>query len=163
MRWYILPLLVLTINAHSAQAQQNKNSADDEAVVTSISLNDLKDIVREKEHKIINSSKGEEDPFIFAEADNGTRYYLSGQACEKQRCAGLNIRVNYKLDDEPDYEKINETNLQRAAANVFYQEQRLSISRYIILDYGMTLKNIKLNIDVLLTTANSSYKYYTSP
>jgi hypothetical protein len=75
-------------------------------------------------------------------------------------CLGINMQVRYDADGQETLELINEANLMWAATSAWYDDlgvdgytPTVGITRYVILDGGMTVRNIKDNLLNLLAIA----------
>ncbi len=138
--------------------------ADDNRLVKSIKLQDLQTILVEEGHTIM--STGDEGAVSIRATDtNGTGliFNMIGTACEVEGvdgCVGINMQVRYDADGNETLERINDANLMWAATSTWYSaggvdgvSPTVGISRYVILDGGMTVRNIKDNLLNLLAIA----------
>lgn len=127
------------------------SAAQDDEMITGITQADLKALVIDMGDVITD----EEDDMIFAEDVLGTVYSLRGTACSDTDCKGVEMTVKFDrtANDTPD--DINRASLEFAAVKVWYDDDEIGVSRYVILDYGMTMKNLEFNLDVLLGIAPS--------
>jgi len=138
--------------------------ADDNRIVKSVSLQDLETILVEEGHTIM--STGDDGAVSVRATDtNGTGliFNLLGVACETEYsddCLGINMQVRYDADGQETLERINEANLMWAATSAWYSPDgtdgyspTVGITRYVILDGGMTVRNIKDNLLNLLAIA----------
>ena len=142
--------------------------ADDSTVVKSVTLDDLKQILTEEGYTI-KSTGDDGDVSIRAVDDDGLIFNVLGSACNVNGvdgCYGINMQVRYDADGDESLERINEANLKWAAATAWYFEQGydgdgpiVGISRYVILDAGMTIGNIKVNLVNLLAIAPAAADY----
>ena len=66
----------------------------------------------------------------------------------------MTVTYGREADDTPD--DINRANKKYAAVSLWYDDTQIGISRYVILDYGMTLENLRFNVDILLGVAPSA-------
>ena len=137
--------------------------ADDSKVVKSVSLQDLETILVEEGHTVM--STGDDGPVSVRATDptTGLIFNLLGVACETEYsddCLGINMQVRYDADGQETLERINEANLMWAATSAWYspdgtdgKSPTVGITRYVILDSGMTVRNIKDNLLNLLAIA----------
>lgn len=138
--------------------------ADDARLVKSVSLQDLQAILIEEGYTI-NSTGDDGEVSVRATdtAGTGLIFNLLGAACETEfsdDCLGINMQVRYDADGQETLERINEANLMWAATSAWYSPDgpdgnspTVGISRYVILDGGMTVRNIKDNLLNLLAIA----------
>jgi hypothetical protein len=144
--------------------------ADDSKLVNSVTLADLQTILTEDGYTI-NSTGDDGDVSIRATDTNGSGliFNLLGTACEVEGydgCVGINMQVRYDADGEETLERINNANLMWAATSAWYSEggvdgatPTVGITRYVILDGGMTIRNIKDNLINLLAIAPQAADY----
>lgn len=124
----------------------------DDRFIDGVSMDDLKAMVLSMGHTISE----EDGEIVYARNDDGLIYSLRGAACSETDCKGVNMTVTYgrEADDTPD--DINRANKKYAAVSLWYDDTQIGISRYVILDYGMTLENLRFNVDILLGVAPSA-------
>jgi hypothetical protein len=140
--------------------------ADDNRIVKSVSLKDLETILVEEGHTIM--STGDDGAVSVRATDtNGTGliFNLLGTACGTEYsvdCLGINMQVRYDADGTESLERINAANLMWGATSAWYSADgfdpeepvpTVGISRYVILDGGMTRRNVKDNLLNLLAIA----------
>jgi len=100
----------------------------------------------------------------------GLVFNLLGTACEVEGyapgCLGINMQVRYEADGNESLERINEANLMWGATSVWYSQggvdgnsPTVGVSRYVILDGGITIQNIKDNLLSLLAIAPQAADY----
>lgn len=138
--------------------------ADDNKLVKGITLQDLQTILIEEGYTI--NSSGDDGVVSVRATDTagtGLIFNLLGTACETELsddCLGINMQVRYDADGKETLERINGANLMWAATSTWYSEggtdgasPTVGITRYVILDGGMTIRNIKDNLLNLLAIA----------
>jgi len=139
--------------------------ADDNRLVTSVNLQDLQSILAEEGYTI--SSTGQEGAVSIEATDTGGTnliFQLLGTACDLEGygpgCLGINMQVRYDADGAETLERINDANLMWAATSTWYsaggidgESPTVGITRYVILDRGSTIGNIKDNLANLLAIA----------
>ena len=163
MRRILTTLAVLAVAALPA-------FADDTRVVKSVQLMDLQAILTEEGYTI--NSSGDEGAVSVRATDDlttGLIFNLVGTACETEGvtgCLGIHMQVRYDADGQETLERINDVNLMWAATSAWYSEYGIDgesptvgISRYVILDGGMTIRNIKDNLLNLLAIAPQAADY----
>jgi hypothetical protein len=144
--------------------------ADDSKLVNSVTLADLQTILDE-EGFTLNSTGGDGEVSVNATDTLGSNliFNLIGTACEVEGydgCLGINMQVRYDADGTESLERINDANLMWAATSAWYSEggvdgstPTVGITRYVILDGGMTIRNIKDNLINLLAIAPQAADY----
>ncbi|MBA3067076.1 MAG: YbjN domain-containing protein [Hyphomonas sp.] len=144
--------------------------ADDSQLVTSVTLADLQRILAEDGYTI-NSTGDDGAVSVRAtdEAGTGLIFNVIGTACEVEGtdgCLGINMQVRYDADGQETLELINDANLMWAATSAWYDDfgvdgntPTVGITRYVILDGGMTVRNIKDNLLNLLAIAPQAADY----
>ncbi|MFC0204854.1 YbjN domain-containing protein [Novosphingobium soli] len=132
------------------------------ALRMSVNLADLKAIVASMPgHKVeeerIWGEGDEADVSLRATDAEGLIYVLVGTACEPSGCSGVMMQVRYNCD-AIDYAKLNAANVDRAAVTVWYdsEEKMLGVTRYMLLDHGVTMQNLRENLVVLLELAGDA-------
>ncbi len=139
--------------------------ADDNRLVKTVSLQDLQTILIEEGHTI--TSTGDDGAISVRATDtagSGLIFNVLGTACDLEGydpgCLGINMQVRYDADGQETLERINEANLMWAATSTWYSatgtdgnSPTVGITRYVILDGGMTIRNIKDNLVNLLAIA----------
>lgn len=72
---------------------------------------------------------------------------MRGTACNDEGCLGVMIQVRYTVFWPQNYEYLNQANYKRVAATTIREgDNRIIVQRYLILDGGMTAKNIEHSI-----------------
>ncbi len=164
---YLISGLTLLGLAAAANAQEFELRAEDSRLVTSIGQEDLEAIIYALGHTL-DGTEVYNDISVRGKTEEGLLYLLFGTACSEQdetapsspapACLGINMQVRYTADDSVTLAKINQANVERAAVSVWLskegneeQTKTLGIARYIILDKGQSMGNIKENVRVLLS------------
>ncbi|MEX1250470.1 MAG: YbjN domain-containing protein [Hyphomonas sp.] len=164
MRRIIASMAILAAAAMPALADEN-------AVVKTVNLQQLQTILTEEGYTI-NSSGDDGAVSVRATDTNGTGliFNVFGAACDLEGydtgCLGINMQVRYDADGQETLELINEANLMWAATSAWYSaggtdgiSPTVGIARYVILDGGMTIRNIKDNLLNLLAIAPQAADY----
>ena len=137
--------------AGAAQAQ-NLSLADDARMVRGVTLADLEALALSQGHNVVG--KDSEGVTVTAEDDSGVRYLLDGTACnDSGSCLGVNMIVQYAMTPAITDDLVNQVDVKYAAASVWTNSGSVGVSRYIILDGGMTMENLKVNLSTLLAIA----------
>ncbi|MFN4185350.1 MAG: YbjN domain-containing protein [Hyphomonas sp.] len=142
--------------------------ADDSRLLTSATLADLRAIVTEEGYTIL--STGDDGAYsVRARTADGLIFNLVGAACDTEYadgCLGISMQVRYDADGEETLERINEVNLMWAATAAWYSSggtdgktPTVGITRYVILDRGATVGNIKDNLLNVLAIAPKAANY----
>ena len=142
--------------------------ADDARLIKSVKLADLEQIITESGYTI--TSTGEEGEIsVRATTTDGLIFNLIGMACNTDLvdgCLGISMQVRYDADGEETLERINTANLMWAATSAWYSQggtdgnsPTVGISRYVILDEGVTFANIQTNLVNLLAIAPRAADY----
>tara|TARA_R110001599_G_scaffold318163_1_gene527699 strand:+ start:5752 stop:6480 length:729 start_codon:yes stop_codon:yes gene_type:complete len=141
-------LSILAIGLAATVSAQGASGMDDTNVVKSVTLADMQAIVISLDHLVLESDT--EDVLIIAQDEDGQKYVLDGTACnDAGACQGINMLMTYGLSDGISLASLNTASLVYAAVSVWQTGQSVGVSRYVILDGGMTIANIKVNIDTL--------------
>lgn len=135
-----------------AALAQDAIMTEDERLVTGILLEDLKAITSDLGHTI--RAENNDNVLVTANTEDGFIYSMHGAACDNSGlCRGINMMASYDTTEDMTPESIGAANIAYAAANIWSSDGSLVISRYLILDGGMTISNIKANINTLLAIA----------
>jgi len=165
-RSFVFGLLTLGFGL-GVSAQEYELRAEDSRMMTSIIQEDLEAIIYALGHTL-DASQTAGDVSVRGRTGEGLLYLLIGTACSEKdetdptapepTCLGVNIQVRYTADDNVTLAKINQANVDRAAVSVWLSEDEneeqsrtLGIARYLILDKGQTMGNIKENVRILLS------------
>ncbi|MBX3479733.1 MAG: YbjN domain-containing protein [Caulobacter sp.] len=161
MRVFLGALFALAVMSSPALAQNLKadvSLAKDSRLVKSINVEDLKAIVVASGYEVTEVG-GMGDVSVQAKTDEGLIFLLIGTACEvegyKPNCLGINMQIRYDGDEDVTVAKVNQATLTYAAVSTWWDEDSntLGITRYTILDDGVTMANIKANLTTLLAIA----------
>jgi len=142
--------------------------ADDTRVMGSITMPEIRSLIEAEGFSIVKT--GEDGPnSIRAVAEGGLIFNVIGTAYDTtltNGCLGLNMQVRYDADGEETLERINNANLMWPATAIWYTEvgfndggPTVGVSRYVILDHGVTAANIKENLINLLAIAPQAADY----
>lgn len=155
--WAIAAALAIAGAAAPAAAEDY----DAKRVVMSVTQTDLAAIVTSLGHKVRETGKPGET-YIAAESEDGIVYLMFGTACEVNGvpgCQGVMMQARYDLPEGTTLETLAKTNDAQAAISVTadFAEKSLIFTRYHVLDYGVTMANIRANVDVLLGLVGDAY------
>lgn len=164
LRWlsFLFPA-ILGLPALAQSGSPDITLAEKGRMVRSVVLADLEALVTSLGHEVTSvGTNGEHS--VRAVNESGLIFNVDGTVCENEirpGCLGINMNVRYDGDDYITYQKINDANLMWAAATttvsgtVGTTDSTLIISRYVILDGGMTMENVADNLTNLLAIAES--------
>lgn len=126
-----------------------------------IGLNELKGFFAQSGHTLTGTgSRGTAS--AHGKAASGLIYNVIGWDCtaDGNACKGLELRVEYDYEQAVPLQKINNANLKWPALAVWYEPSEtggaggtVGISRYLILEGGLSAGNLKANLDFLLSVA----------
>ena len=157
--------LALALSAAVLPGQLAAQSYSPEAVKKSVSVGDLKAVVSSLGHTV--SAEGDfGDTSLTVKTEDGFIYLLIGTACDANGvpgCQGIMMQVRYTLPEGVTYETVAKANLAQAALNTWvdFEDQTLGFTRYQVLDYGVTMANIRENVNVLLDVSAAAYETAT--
>jgi len=140
----------VTFTASAEDFTADTSLADDDRVVRSLSLEDMKAIAVAEGHTITEVG-GEGPVSVRATTPDGLIFHLIGTACDTEYskdCLGMMVQVRYDDDEEVTAEKINDANLSYAAVSTWWDKdgETVGVTRYIILDGGQRMENVKINL-----------------
>lgn len=160
MRTPLLSAALLAFTGLPALAQGDPLPGDTE-IMTSFSVADMEALVTSGGHTL--SPAGAFGPTsVRATTSEGLIFDIIGAICGtefSQDCLGLKLQVGYFADDSIPLDRINSANLMWQPTSTWYDPTEdaegptLGITRYVILDHGVTLGNIRNNLTNLLAIA----------
>ena len=125
---------------------------DPDRLISGVSADDLKAIIGSLDHEVL-ADFDEGDPIVFGRSGNGQGYLLFGTACSYPdgKCRGVDMQLHYKRE-EVDPATIVQANFAERAVSTYYDEDEgaVIVARYAILDGGITMKNLRTNLELLL-------------
>lgn len=144
-----------------AAAPVAAQSYDAKRVVVSVKQADLEAIVKSLGHTIKETGKPGET-YLAAESEDGMIYLLFGTACDVKGvpgCQGVMMQARYDLPAGVTFESLAKANDELAAIGTTadFAEGELLFTRYHVLDHGVTMANIRANVDVLLGLVGDAY------
>jgi hypothetical protein len=120
--------------------------AHSEDQITYVTEDSLAEFAQKQDHEVLGYGEAG-DVSVRAQTEDGTVYYLTGTACNEGTCSGVNMSARFDANDLVTWERLNDANLRRAAVSVWRLDDTLGISRYVILDGGMSEQNLQVNFD----------------
>jgi hypothetical protein len=116
-------------------------------------LTDLKSTVTEE-----GDTEEEKTHYLEAKSESGLIYAVYGAECDSkettQRCRGAEFIASFELADDSDVDEVLELIDYAAISDYKGSDGDLKVSRYVILDNGITPANLKVNIEVFLSISN---------
>ena len=134
-------------------------TASAQATVQSVTLQDLERFATDAGHEVVAFGETTENS-LRVETPNGVTYYMEGTACDDGACRGIIMSSRFQATDAVTLDKVNQANLERAAVSVWRLEDSVGVSRYVILDGGMSEANIKINLDNFLAIVPGVVEYF---
>lgn len=130
-------------------------------VVKSVGMEDLAAVVGALGHQVLEQGTGDE-VVVLAENPDQIKYVLLGTACDVNGvagCQGVLMQAQFDLPAGTTYETVAKANLDFAALNVWvdFGQKSLGFTRYVVLDEGVTMANIRANVEVLLSLIGEAY------
>lgn len=148
--------------ATDAGGEVDRSLAEDSRLVRAITLDDLAALAVVEGDQIIERRVTEDGTPVVAAQDDATglNYGLFGTACNESedglRCSGINMMANWsRTEANGAPETLLELNTNTAAVSIVASEDSIGVSRYVILDGGQTMENLKWNLRVFLNVSNS--------
>ena len=129
----------------AAHAQEEPAQPDrDGWLMTSVSFGDLEYIVETDNYELGQAIP--DDIAVMAISPSGIPFFMQGTACSGDgTCQGLHIWMSFA--GEMSAEEANRFNYDYAAVSVIVlNSTSYQVSRYLILDHGTTMANIKANL-----------------
>ncbi len=154
MRAVLISTLALAASAFGASAEETFTAdpalADNDRVIYSINVEDLKALAIAEGHTITDVGVYGDDS-VQATTPDGLIFHLIGTACEteySEDCLGFQVQVRYDDDETVTTDLINQANLSYAAVSTWWDadEAVVGVTRYVILDGGQRMENLKVNI-----------------
>ena len=141
----------VSFHAVAQEIDADLSLADDDRMMRSVSLEDLKALAASEGH-VIDSVGLYGDVSVRAKTDDDLIYHLIGTACETEYsddCLGFMVQVRYDDDEDVTVEKINDANLAYAAVSTWWDKEgdTVGVTRYVILDGGQRMENLKINLE----------------
>ncbi len=119
----------------------------------------LTQIVEAMGYDVVDAADASEDdgPFLIFENDTGLVFGFQGAVCDDKkpgaRCLGILIYGALAPPDDDDFDSLsymNDYNLQHSAAKMVDEDGELALTRYLIMDDGISRENLRVNVDVFV-------------
>lgn len=132
-----------------------------DSVKPSVVTADLAAIVGSLGHQVLDEGEAGE-VLVLAEDADQLKYVLLGTACDVDGvpgCQGVLMQAQFDLPPGTTYATVAAANLDFAALNVWvdFEQKSLGFTRYVVLDHGVTMANIRANVEVLLALVAEAY------
>lgn len=132
-----------------------------ERIVMAVDQTELAAIATALGHTVKEVGKPGET-YVAAETEDGIVYLMFGTACDVgavRGCQGVMMQVRYDLPAGTTLETLAKTNDAQAAISVTadFAAKSLVFTRYHVLDYGVTMGNIRENVNVLLGVVGDAF------
>jgi hypothetical protein len=158
MRTFLAVAAIAAAMSFTASADDftaDTSLADNDRVVRSVTLEDLKAIAVSEGHEVTEVG-GQGDVSLRALTPDGLIFHLIGTACDTEYadgCLGLMVQVRYDSDEDVTTEAINNANITYAAVSTWWDKEgkTVGVTRYIILDGGQRMENLKVNLQNALS------------
>lgn len=156
------PVLVAAALAFgSAAAPAMAQGYVPDTVKKSVTTADLAAVVGALGHQVLEEGK-DDGVLVLAENQDQLKYVLMGTACDMDGvpgCQGVLMQAQFELPAGTTYETVAQANLNYAALNVWvdFEQKSLGFTRYVVLDNGVTMANLKSNVEVLLSLVGDAY------
>lgn len=126
-------------------------------IVRSVFQQDLNEIVTSLGHTVVETASSG-DPSVTARTAEGLIFLLYGTACNANGvagCQGVMMQIRYETDERVNYERVSQANFTYAAIATWWDQQEgtVGFTRYVVLDGGVTFRNLQENLGVLLGVA----------
>ena len=151
MMKFLLPCAALAL-APAAHAQAYVA----ERVEQAISVPEMRATVEALGHSI--EAEDAKNQSLRGVTADGTRYVISGTACDVEGvpgCRGIVIQALYEGEGRVTADKLTAANLAQVAVSTRFDPSTdvVSVTRYLVTDGGVTMANVAANIEVLLALA----------
>ena len=148
---FLLPCALLAL-APAAQGQDY----DAERVEQAVSMAEMRAIVGGLGHTV--EAEDAKNESLRAVTPEGTRYVISGTACDLEGvpgCRGLVLQALFEGAGRVTAGNLATANLNQVAVSTRHDPSTdvVSITRYVVTDGGVTMANVAANIEVLLALA----------
>mgnify|MGYP005988611431 CR=1 FL=1 len=123
-------------------------------VVQAVEYSDLQAIVLALGHTIEQQAPSGPRS-IRAVTPGGLTYFMIGTACDQNRvrgCQGLIMQVRFEVAETATLDSLSRANNNFSPLNVWAMPERgmMGMTRYVVLNGGVTMANLRENMNVLL-------------
>lgn len=119
----------------------------------------LTKIVEDMGYDVLDEADASEDdgPFLIFENGDGLIFGFQGAVCDDKkagaRCLGILIYGALTPPEDDDFDSLsymNTYNIQHSAAKLVDENGDLALTRYLIMDDGISRENLRVNVDVFV-------------
>ena len=127
----------------------------------------ISDVIMSMGYMVVHGAGiSEERPYLAFKTPDGINVATIGTACHddtgKRACYGVQMIAEMSPGKNTDADGlVEEFNATYAAAKFYHVDGKVRVSRYLVLDDGVSRENFKANIDVLLQIAGAIRKEVT--
>ncbi|MEO0057651.1 MAG: hypothetical protein RIT17_1108, partial [Pseudomonadota bacterium] len=130
-------------------------------VKKSVVTEDLAAVVGALGHQLLEQGEAD-NVLVLAENASQIKYVMLGTACDANGvagCQGVMIQAQFELPSTATYETVAQANLQYTALNIWvdFEQKSLGFTRYVVLDEGVTMANLRANVEVMLGLLGDAY------
>jgi hypothetical protein len=149
----------LALSTVSAPAAAQQFVPDE--IKKSVVNEDLAAVVGALGHQVLEQGEAG-NVLVLAENQDQIKYLLLGTACDTNGvtgCQGVLMQAQFELPLTTTYETVAQANLQFSALNVWvdFEQKSLGFTRYVVLDEGVTMANLRANVEVLMGLLGDAY------
>ena len=139
--------------------------AQAQAVMTDASVADMRSVAESLKSVFVGQSEADADtPYIEMKSADGLHYVFYGLECTgagaAKRCSGINLSLTFNLKSDAAAEEAAGL-VDYAALSEYTEGKDLNLTRYLILDGGVTRTNISENVRVFTTLGNNAWDLLT--
>ena len=133
-------------------------TAEAQAYVDRYDATVLSEIAKELGYSTISDQADateEDGPFLIFETENDGVFGLQGKVCDSEtataKCIGILLYGALSPPDDDDFDVldyVNQYNLEYSAVKMVDEDGALALTRYLIMDDGVSRANLKVNVQV---------------
>lgn len=128
----------------------------DDALVTGVGENDLRDLVLAA-GDTVDALHPLDEPSVRGKTSDGLKYLLVAADCPagaQTGCESIMMQVRYDADKDVTLKGINDANYNEAAIGTWWypDNQTVGFTRFVYLKGGVTWANLKANVRMMIDT-----------
>lgn len=133
-------------------------------VITTVTKADLRLLVTLEGHTII-AEDFYDVPSVRGKTKDGLIFQLFGSGCTEETkrgiCSNVLMQIRYDDDARVTLDGINEANFREASVSTWWDqgEKTVGFTRFVVLDGGVTLMNLRHNLRTLIRFVPTVTKY----
>lgn len=143
MKFWIVGVFAFFASVGTVQAQTDAERVSLAREVSSINLVDLLVLAEIRGQTVLNTDQ-EETRVEVQDPASGLKYSINGQSCSDDRCMGIMFMAIFDPDERFTLDLANRLNLQYGVGKFLISQERMVLSRYVILDGGMRMGNLSM-------------------